>query len=162
MSVPDLLRGCPLFFELYDREIAKIVNHCTVVTVQDGDKVFEDGAEGSEIYIVLTGRAKVVKQMGSHQIEVQTLLPGDIFGEMVILDEPHRNSDVVAVGETCILEIRYEDFFVVFKKEPKIFGLMVLNLARMIARRLSSSNDVIIKLQSFMTGAKDDAEREIA
>ena len=55
MAVRELLRSCPLFFELYDKEIDKIVKKCSVHSFQQGEVIVRDGDEGEEPRNVLHG-----------------------------------------------------------------------------------------------------------
>lgn len=154
MAIPDLLRGCPLFFELFDEEVEKIVKYCTVYTFEPGQSIVKDGQSGNEIFVVLDGMANVKKTTPNGVIQIQQLKQGDVFGEMVLVDEKVRSADIVAESICYVLEIRYDNIFSLFKKEPKIFGLMILNLSRLLAKRLRGSNQIIVKLQQEQSGKK--------
>lgn len=147
MAIPDHLRGCPLFFELYDEEIEKIVKHCTVYTFETGDTIVKDGQDGNEIFVMLDGAASVRKTTARGVLVVQQLKTGDVFGEMVLVDEKKRSADIVAEAKCYVLEIKYDEVFRLFKSEPQIFGLMILNLSRLLAKRLRSANEFVMKLQ---------------
>lgn len=148
MAIPDLLRGCPLFFELFDDEIEKIVKYCTVFTFESGDAIVSEGQEGNEIFVLLEGQAVVQKNVSGELLRIQELRAGDVFGEMVLVDEKTRSADIKAEVRCYVLEIKYDDVFALFKSEPQIFGLMILNLSRLLAKRLRSSNELIMKIQS--------------
>lgn len=147
MAIPDLLRGCPLFYELFDEEVEKIVKYCTVYTFEAGQSIVQDGQSGNEIFVVLDGTVTVQKETPQGTITIQQLKQGDVFGEMVLVDEKVRSADIIAATVSYILEIKYENIFSLFKKEPKVFGLMILNLSRLLAKRLRGSNQIIVKLQ---------------
>lgn len=157
MAIPDLLKGCPLFYELYDKEIEKIVQYCNVITFKPGDVVVTDGQVGDEIYIVLEGLVTVQKKLETETLTIQDLGAGDVFGEMVLVSEKTRSADIIAHSECSILEIGYNDIFNIFQKEPAIFGLIILNLSRLLAKRLKNSNDMILMLQDVAIINKDSA-----
>ncbi len=157
MSIPDLLKGCPLFYELYDNEIEKIVQYCNVITFKPGDKVVEDGQEGNEIFVVLEGSVIVQKRLENEALTIQQLGPGDVFGEMVLVAEKTRSADIVANTDCSVLEVGYDDVFSIFKKEPAIFGLIILNLSRLLAKRLKNSNEMIRMLQEMPIINSDSA-----
>ena len=149
MSSLDLLKSCPLFFELFDREIEKIVKRCSVITFHDGEKIIQDGEEGNQIFVVLEGEAMVEKDTGDgRRIQIQPLKSGDVFGEMALMGEKTRQADIVSVGTSHILEIDYDAIFSLFKKEPRIFGLLLFNCSRLISRRLAASNKIIVELRN--------------
>jgi len=153
MAIPDLLRGCPLFFEMYDKEIEKLVRNCSVLSFEKGDTIVRDGEEGHQIFVLLEGEALVQKKTAKGLIKIQPLKQGDVFGEMVLVDEKMRSADIVAQVYSYVLEIDYSEIFALFKKEPRIFGLLILNLSRLIARKLKSSNQIILDLQNKLEKA---------
>jgi CRP/FNR family transcriptional regulator, cyclic AMP receptor protein len=157
MAIPDLLKGCPLFYELYDKEIEKIVQYCNVISFEPQEVVVTDGKEGNEIYIVLDGSVKVQKKLEHETLTIQNLGPGDVFGEMVLVSEKTRSADIIANTQCSVLEIGYNDIFNIFKKEPAIFGLIILNLSRLLAKRLKNSNEMILMLQEMPIINKDSA-----
>lgn len=147
MAIPDLLRGCPLFYELYDEEMERLVKYCNVFTFEPGTTIIKDGSEGQEILILLSGTAWVEKATSAGIVRVTTINQGDVFGELVLVDERVRSADVVAETACYVLEIKYESIFELFKKEPKIFGLIMLNVSRLLAKRLRNSNQIIQQLK---------------
>lgn len=61
---------------------------------------------GFELYIILSGTAEVVRD---GQV-VATLGKGDVFGEMAILGNTHRNADVVATSVMSLLSMTASEF----------------------------------------------------
>ena len=149
-----LLKSCPLFFELYDSEIEKMVKYCTVITFDEGQKIITDGEEGTQVFVLLEGEGMVQKDTGSEIINIQPLKAGDVFGEMSLMGEKTRQADIVANSVCYVLEIEYDKIFSLFKKEPKIFGLLLFNLSRLVSRRLAASNQIIVGLQKELGGRK--------
>lgn len=152
MSVLDLLKGCPLFYELYPKEIEKLASHCNVLTFNDGDYIVKDQEEGNEVYVILEGDAVIEKKLPHGTKRIAELHQGDVFGEMVLIDEKTRSADIKATKKSFVLEIPYDSIYVMFQKEPRIFGLLLLNLSRLIAQRLRMANKTIVDLQTKLTG----------
>lgn len=142
MSILQVVKGCPIFYELYDEEIMKIVGFCRVLNLEPEDYIFKEGDEGNEIFLILQGAACVKKG----DIEIAQLRKGDLFGEMVLLKENIRNADVVATQYTDILVLKYDDIFNFYKKDRKIFSILMLNLSRMLATRLNKAGKKIESL----------------
>ena len=65
---------------------------------------------------------------------------------MVLLDERTRTADIVASTYTDVLVLDYDAIFGIFKKNPKIFSLLMLNLCRLLAKRLKGASNTIRKL----------------
>lgn len=135
MSILQVVKSCPLFYELYDVEIMKIVDKCRVLSLAGGEVVFKTDDVGNELYLILNGTASVK----SGDITIATLKKGDVFGEMVLLKEPVRNADIYVDSFADILVIEYEDIFGLYELNVKVFSLLMLNLSRMLATRLKGA-----------------------
>lgn len=144
MSVLQIVKGCPLFYELYDEEILRIVESCRVVQCVQGDYVFRHGDQGNEIYLILNGAAVVKKG----DIELAKLRRGDLFGEMVLLKDQIRNADIYIEDFTDILVIDYQTIFGMYETNIKLFSIVMLNLSRMLATRLKKAGEVIEEIKS--------------
>lgn len=143
MSVINLIRSCPLFYELYDEEIEKLVADCSVVKFKDGEPIIKEGDTGSELYVILSGNAYTTKLLRDQALRVGELKKGDVFGETVLINEPLRATSVIASGQCDVLIVDHETIFKLFKSDTKIFAVLVLNLARMLTARLRASSRAI-------------------
>jgi len=147
MSIINVIKSSPLFFELYDEEVESIIEDCSVLNLKQGDYIFREGEEGNEIFLILTGSADVKKG----DLTLVELKKGDLFGEMVLLDERTRSADIMANTYTDVLVLSYDVIFGIFKKNPKVFSLLMLNLCRLLSKRLKSSSNEIKKLNGMIT-----------
>lgn len=153
MSIVNVIKSSPLFFELFDEEIDSIIEDCHVLNLESGDYIFNEGDEGNEIYLILSGGAAVKKS----NVTLVELKKGDLFGEMVLLDERVRTADIMATTYTDVLVLSYDVIFGIYKKNPKIFSLLMLNLCRLLAKRLKSSSNEIKNLNALINSLKNDA-----
>lgn len=67
-----------------------------------GERIFAQGDGGDAAFIVHRGRVALFQHHDGHRVEVATIGPGDIFGEMAVLDGGHRSASAVAL-EDCTL-----------------------------------------------------------
>jgi CRP/FNR family cyclic AMP-dependent transcriptional regulator len=74
------------------------------VSYPDGAVIVEEGGRGRWIYILLVGRLRVMKRTSTGTVCVDTLGPGEIFGEMVLLEGSGgpRSASVIAQGEVKV------------------------------------------------------------
>ena len=80
-------------------------------------------------------------------IEIAPLVKGDVFGELVLLDEKIRSADIVSIEVSDVLELSYSQIFSLYEKEPNIFGVLMLNVSRLLAKRLRATNKIIVELR---------------
>lgn len=147
MSIINVIKSSPLFFELYDEEIDSLISDCNVLSLEEGEFIVNDGEEGNEIFLILSGGAYVKKG----PVTLVELRKGDLFGEMVLLDERTRSADIVASTYTDVLVMSYDTIFGTFQKNPKIFSMLILNLCRLLAKRLKGSSEEIKKLNGLLS-----------
>jgi CRP/FNR family transcriptional regulator, cyclic AMP receptor protein len=119
-----------------------------------GEIVFEEGSVGRQMYVVNAGRVRVLRRSNDRQVQIGTLGPGDIFGEMALVDDLPRSATVVAAEEnTRILEIDHALFVYLVGQQP-VFALMVL---KAISLRLRTQYEHQAPFDQ--TGRKTEAAR---
>ena len=132
-----------------------------MATFKKGETIIQQGEESSDIAIILSGSASVIiKDKFDHEKVVSQLKGGELFGELVLINETRRTADIVANEETNILIISYNDFYSFFNDNPKVFALMVLNVTRMVTTRLKAANNIINNLSHELQEAKEDSSKK--
>jgi NADH dehydrogenase len=86
---------------------------------EPGQHVFDEGDLGDRVYILLSGRAEVLRRNGANGPTVlATLGPGDCFGEMALLGSAPRNATVRCVEPMTVLSIPKRDFSLLAANVP--------------------------------------------
>jgi len=143
MSAINLIKSSPLFYELYDEEIEKIIKDCAVSKYRAGETIIKEGESGNELFVILAGEAETFKLLRDKNFKVGDLKKGDAFGETALINDPVRATSVIAVTDCDLLVIDHETIFGLFKTDTQIFAVIILNLARMLTARLRASNRAI-------------------
>ena len=143
MSIQSIIRGAPLFNELYDNEIDSVLRNCQVMQLQADEKIFSEGDVGEDLYLVLNGKISIVKK----GILIASLGKAELFGEMILLFEGTRSTDAFAVVPTDLLVLNYRAIMKVYDKNPRAMSIMMLNLSRLLADRLKKSNAEVRELR---------------
>lgn len=103
-----------------------------------GRAVLMEDAWGNAVYFVVSGWVKVRRHSGSGE-DVATLAilgRGDFFGEMAILDESPRSTDVIALSNVRLLSISAQRFIQTLFKDPQLHHRML----QLMVRRLRQTN----------------------
>ena len=138
----SIVKSCPLFLELYDDEVMKIVEKCHVTSLEKNEFIFREGDKGDELYIIMSGSVHVEK----NKVNLATLKKGDLFGELVLINDNIRSADIICDNFTDLLIMNYSDIFGLYNTEPKIFSIIMLNLTRLLTKRLKNSSNTIKEL----------------
>lgn len=105
-----------------------------------GENVFAYGDPGHALYIVRSGEVEIfVKNDQGEKIVLETSGPGDIFGEISLLDNGPRTAWVSALGDVEVFRLDRQHFEEYIRQHTPA----ALNLLSVAARRLRRSDEVI-------------------
>lgn len=150
MAIIDLIRSSPLFFEMYDDEIEKVLRTQQVHTYTSGEKIIEFGQVGDQIFVLLEGVAELMKGNSKDDVKIETFKQGEVFGLLMLLDDKPYMIDVIAKTRCSVLEIKHRSIMDLFSKNPRIFAVMTLNICRILGKRLKHAHK---KLSEFKAAA---------
>ena len=106
-----LLRNVPLFAGLDEHQLGVLARAIVRKSVGRNAKIIGAGDPTDSLYIVISGRLKVL--MGDEQgreVILSFLGPGEFFGEMGLLDDRPRSASVVTLEPCELLSISKTDF----------------------------------------------------
>jgi CRP-like cAMP-binding protein len=119
------LAEVPLFQGLPKRHLRRIAKLARIRRFAAGATMVRTGDPGRSFYVLLDGRAKVIRVDGrSRRLGV-----GDYFGEMALLDDTPRSAAVVADGEVLALTIDRPGFTKLLRSEPALAQALLRTLA---------------------------------
>ena len=101
------LKSVNLFKETADEILTQLAMLLEEVNIPAGDTIFEKGAPGECMYIIVSGQVEVYD--GDHLLN--GLSDGDVFGEMALLDSRARLASITATTDTHLLRLDQEPFY---------------------------------------------------
>ena len=138
----EVIQKTPIFSKLGFDETTKLAEIMHIERHPKGRLVIEQDGLGQALYIVRSGTA-VVKRRDSHgqRDTLGVLGPGEVFGEMALLDDSVRSADA-RVHERCRLLAIHRDAFEDLLFVHKDLAYEVLwNIVRMLTKRLRETNE---------------------
>jgi serine/threonine protein phosphatase PrpC len=135
----DILRKIPLFRHLGYKELVKVLNHTTLKTVRPTEAIIEEGSEGDEFYIILSGEVEVSK--GGRPLTV--LGPGVHFGEMALVDHAARSATVRAREPTRLMVLTRPSFYQLVRTEPVLSSKLLWSFVQVLSIRLRATNEAL-------------------
>jgi CRP-like cAMP-binding protein len=97
-------------------------------TYQKSEIIFKENSCGKEMYILRSGKVKIVLQDEKGEAEVTTLeQPGEFFGEMALIDASPRSATAIADEHNTELEVLDRDDFLEMIKEHPEFALNIMH-----------------------------------
>ena len=137
MGNEEMLANAPLFAGFGSAELKRLARDLYPRLYQAGDVILKEGEEAAGFYIVSSGQVEVVKNLGGPKETVlDTLGPGDFFGETALLDGYPRSASIRALeGGQCLVMTRW-GFLAGLKSSPD----MAVQILRTLARRLRQTD----------------------
>src|SRR3972149_224587 len=106
----DFLRRLPLFSGLPEPDLDWLPGRAEPVSVKAGETLMVEGDPGDSAFIVLDGGFEIIKRSDTANIVIAMREPGEVIGEMSLLDHAPRTATVRAVRDGDLLKIREETF----------------------------------------------------
>ncbi|MCC5791941.1 MAG: cyclic nucleotide-binding domain-containing protein [Legionellaceae bacterium] len=111
-----LIEKVPIFTGLNPPEQRLISRKFKLVTTQPNEIIIEQGDSSDHLYIIVTGQVTVTRQKESGEwVKVETLRPGDFFGEIAILREIPRTARVSSQTNCSLLTLEARHFVEIYQ-----------------------------------------------
>ena len=128
----ELLSAMPLFSTCNQRELAQVAALTVPAEFPAGSVLTRQGAAGGIAFVIASGKAEVVR--GGRRLA--TLGPGDVVGELSLIDGEPRSATVRALTDLEVLEISAEDLRRLLRKAPSV----VRKLLEALSERLREAD----------------------
>lgn len=134
------LRRIPLFAHLEGPELARIGGVTREKSYPRNSVILFEHDPGDALYMVLSGRVKVVLiGEDGREVILSILKAGDFFGEMALIDDQPRSAHVIAMEDSDLLVLYRDDFRSCLRESSSI----ALGLLRALSRRLRRADETI-------------------
>lgn len=142
MTKVDTLKASPLFANLNEDELEMVAELCKEKVYEPGEIIFREGDVGDSLYIVHSGQVDVLRSgpSGDNKV-IAAISPGDFFGEMSLIDKDYRSATVAARDTATVLNLSNDDLHAFAKVYKNGFTLIVINIARVLSRRLRETSN---------------------
>jgi CRP/FNR family transcriptional regulator, cyclic AMP receptor protein len=141
--VISLLEDVPIFAGLQEDALELLLDHAVQREYATDEVVVREGDASNLLFLIGSGHVRVIKYFGQPgQIELTTLRAKDFFGEMCIIDTLPRMATVLAGEPSILFSISSMAFHRLYQKMPAQHSILILNIARDLARRLRRLDEV--------------------
>lgn len=151
MGMIDILRVNPLFVDLADGELEKVVEVVQEKKYTAGSEIFDENMPGRELYIILNGKIRIVKitREGERQT-LSVLKPGSFFGELSLLDGRKHSASAEAMEDSTLLVLTQQSLASIEKNHPEVALKVIKNMALKISGILRDMNEKFMGMVNYM------------
>ena len=141
-SLESFLHQLPVMAGVDDEAIHFLSGMAKEERYGAGSVIVSEGEEGNRMFFLSAGSVQVVKGHGTdHAVRLAHLGPGEFFGEMSLVESVLRSASVVAIEAVIACTLKGTDFHRLYRHRPDQYGVVMLNLARDLARRLRALDE---------------------
>jgi CRP-like cAMP-binding protein len=145
----------PMFGQLEPEELDRLVTYMRVASFRRRTVLFRKGDPGTNMMVVLRGRVKVCTHSeDGKELVLNLFSPGDVFGEIALLDGADRTADAVTLDDCDLLVLERRDFLPFLRSHPDA----CLKLMAVLCQKLRQTSE-LLEEALFLEGPSRLAKR---
>jgi CRP-like cAMP-binding protein len=136
----DLLAGTSLFSSASPELLAELAAKVSTVVLAQYDTLFLKGDLGERLYVVVSGLIRVgtISPEG-REVTYCVLGPGELLGEIAVIDGGERSADATAMEESLLLALERRDILSILGRHPA----QALRLLKVLCQRVRSADELV-------------------
>jgi CRP-like cAMP-binding protein len=139
----ELLGNCVLFAGLSADERVAIVARARIRTVDASEIVFAIGSPGDQMMALLRGTIRIsVPSSDGKELLLAIIRPGEVFGELAVLDGKERSADAIAESPCTLAILDRKDILSFFERHPSAWPKLV----RVLCQRLRHTDQAFAEV----------------
>ncbi|MEZ5933806.1 MAG: Crp/Fnr family transcriptional regulator [Alphaproteobacteria bacterium] len=140
-----------LLATLDDRALDTLLAVASERRFTNGQVIFQKGDPGTSMMAVLSGRVRIsAYSEDGREIILNMVDPGQLFGEIALLDGKERSADATAMGKTELLILDRRDFLPFLERNPK----SAVQLIEVLCARLRRTSEMVESIAFLDFGAR--------
>jgi CRP-like cAMP-binding protein len=137
----NFLRQIPMFRDLEGPKLKLIALASQRASYRAGDQLLKEGDRADSVFIIIDGKANVMRHDGHQNVAIAEVTSGSVVGEMgVVLDKPYSGTIIASTALTA-LRIDKRTFLDLLAQVPQFS----LALIRELATRLLETSNLYVK-----------------
>ncbi len=121
----SLLREVPLFSQLPAAAVDALAASVERRQVVAGEVLFHQGEVGVECFVILAGELEVFTYVGGEELRLDVYRPGQLIGEMALIDRSPRSATVRALLDADLIVLGEEAFKTLLSSNPELAMTML-------------------------------------
>jgi CRP/FNR family cyclic AMP-dependent transcriptional regulator len=135
----ELLSNIPLFESLTSEDLRSLAKRLENVEQAEGEVIFQQGAEGSSLFIIEEGAVEISYGEGKARVLLAHLFPGQYFGELSVFDGAPRSATATAARPSRLVRLDRDDLVDFVNKNPAA----ALRIIAEMSERLRQTNELM-------------------
>ena len=143
---PNARPPLPLFADLESEAFVELCQRMTYREVAEGDYICREGDGGETIFILVAGKAEVVRSVAGEEKTLAFLTGGALLGELAVILGAPRGASVACVAACDVFEISRDDLNLVGKSHPSVPRALAEFAQKRMAKNLLATAPLFLGL----------------
>lgn len=152
-SVSSIISQLRIFGGVTEAQRETIFRRLELWILSSGEAVFRKGDEPLHIYIVKSGKIDLQITEDEVVIHKHELRVGECFGEASLMSMHKHTSTAIAAADTEIIVLSRKALIALKHEDVELFALLMMNLARELARRLYLTDQMLLEATARRSSA---------
>ncbi|MFT4520409.1 MAG: CRP-like cAMP-binding protein [Halioglobus sp.] len=153
---PAYLRELASFGALSQETVEALLTRGRIIALEPREELYHAGAKVQEFFVVLQGKILLYHHHLGKPALTRSFGPGEQIGFAGMIALHDRKGMAVAAQLSYVLEVPADHFFQLHQSAPQDFGLLMLNMAREMARSIGQLGDRIAEMEAHNPSQGDD------
>jgi hypothetical protein len=151
-----LFRGIP------DDIVEKVADEMKILEMQKGDVLVKAGDISNSLYIIRTGWVKITTAgHAGQEVMLNQCGPGQVIGEMSLIDQQNRSNTVIALCPTTVLEIDYPTVMGILNEYPAMAQTFLRDMSNRVRFANAYIGEAIEWCQQIAEGNYDFVKNQL-
>jgi len=154
LGIQALLQRYPLeyfatlstFGALSATTVQRLLAGGRIIQLPEGEVLYRSGSPVAAFFVLLAGKIALYRNYDVAPVAIRVYGPGEQIGFAAMIALHDRMNTAVTQAESLVLEVSSDQFFALHQDVPEDFGILLLNLAREMARTIGQQGDLIESL----------------
>ena len=152
--LPAPLKAVPFLNSFTDEQLDEVLNSSSLLQCDPGDTIIQEGTIDSRIYVLLSGNLEV---RVSGKTVATIARPGDVFGELALVNQDKRAASVIAGSRALCLAVDQKFLQDIHPREedPAFHAALFEFVARLVTKKLDATSRRLAEVEKELRALKD-------
>ena len=143
-EILPIINQIPVFGGLSDKQLYSVFQKLKKASFSKNEIVFEEGSSPSCIYIIKSGKVRLVKHYRESPHQLIEFEKGHSFGDNELIGIAPHTATAVAVENTELIVLSSISLHELYETDKDLYCMLILNIARELSRRLNQTEDILL------------------
>lgn len=138
------LRRATFFAAAEEHRLQGLAERSFPRRLRDGQILFTEGEPSEHLFVVRSGRIRIVaRSPRGDELVLSVLGPGEVLGELSVIDQGPRSATAEALGDVELLAVAAADVRALLEAQPALLLAAAAELAGTVRRLTGSAADLV-------------------